>query len=265
MNKMKRNINYFILELQKAFRLKPLLISVIGIYITMFLTIWRELPYYQEFDVLYCFQYARTEGFYLIFLLFAAIPYTRAFVHDFQNKSYRLLLVRARSTLTYSISKVFSCFLSSGTAIIVSQLFFIFTLRFFCPLVDTQGAAYCNLADSLLFGAAFKNGRYLVFFMYIIVLKAVGGAFLSVVALAFSTYISNGFTILTIPIIAYYLLTNLSAFLPYTFQLNRVMQGEAYLSNAQSTFMYGIGYFLCLTFIVGYAFWARVKRKVEND
>ena len=67
MNKMKRNINYFILELQKAFRLKPLLISVIGIYITMFLTIWRELPYYQEFDVLYCFQYARTEGFYLIF------------------------------------------------------------------------------------------------------------------------------------------------------------------------------------------------------
>ena len=105
---MKRNINYFILELQKAFRLKPLLISVIGIYITMFLTIWRELPYYQEFDVLYCFQYARTEGFYLIFLLFAAIPYTRAFVHDFQNKSYRLLLVRARSTLTYSISKV--CF-----------------------------------------------------------------------------------------------------------------------------------------------------------
>lgn len=101
--------------------------------------------------------------------------------------------------------------------------------------------------------------------MYIIVLKAVGGAFLSVVALAFSTYISNGFTILTIPIIAYYLLTNLSAFLPYTFQLNRVMQGEAYLSNAQSTFMYGIGYFLSLTFIVGYAFWARVKRKVEND
>ena len=132
----------------------------------MFLTIWRELPYYQEFDVLYCFQYARTEGFYLIFLLFAAIPYTRAFVHDFQNKSYRLLLVRARSTLTYSISKVMSCFLSSGTAIIVSQLLFIFTLRLFCPLVDTQGATYSNLADSLLFGAAFKWSLFSLFHVY---------------------------------------------------------------------------------------------------
>lgn len=262
---MKHTLNYYLLDLKRAFRLKSLAVSVGGIYIIMFLTIWREMQYYSSLDVLYYFQFSQTEGFYLLFLLFAAVPYSRAFAYDFQSKSYRMLLARTSSILSYSISKVLSCFLSSGVTVILSQILFISTLRLFCPLVDIQGSAYSVMIADQIFGQFFADGQFMVFFIYTILLKAAGGAFLSTVALVFSTYISNGFTILTIPIIAYYLLTNLSAFLPYTFQLNRVMQGEAYLSNAQSTFLYGIFYFLALTFIVGYAFSVRIKRKVADD
>jgi len=260
---MKILLNTVRWDLKRTILSKRFLFAVLGLSLVTIVTMFDEISSFQRgiTSIAYIRVIIGYLDFYIIYLLFAAIPGTTLFCADWDNRFIRFSVVRC-SKSKYAASKVIACFFSAIGVVFMSEWMTIFTLRrwfpFFEPSYEIEYGLYSLFAErDKIFG----------YFMVKILCKAFCAGFLCVFALWLSTKIINVFVTLAAPLLSYYLISIISyAFrIPPVFQIDNLSKGNVNINNDPSlSFLFTILIFTFASIIFGSWFVRSSNRRIEN-
>lgn len=202
------------MDLHRAFHSAGFLVAVIGITVALLLGCTSEAAYIGQgnYDVLTFFNLSHAFGFSQLLPIFCALPFAASFCSDWNNQYFRLACIRS-NVRCYSISKVIVCSLSAASSAILGECIYVAVLALKFPLYD---ADIEKGFSSIPFEDLVYNGHYIVVYILLrILIWAAFFAFFSVFAFLVSTWIPNVFVVLSTPVLAYYLVTNVDSTLLY--------------------------------------------------
>ena len=238
------------------------LVAVLGFTLITIITMIEELSYMPlgVTSLVYIYQIINYLDFYIIYLIFAAIPGTLLFCSDWDNRFMRFSVVRCSKRI-YAISKVLACFCSAICVVILSQSLTLLLFSFGFPIFNVNDT---GLGIYSSFGS---TNQIWMYFAVKILCKAFCAGFLSVFALWFSTKIINAYVALATPLLAYYLIVTLSAYfkIPALFNIGYLAKG--YISIGEDplhSFLFTILIFTVAAIIFGSFFVSDCKRRIEN-
>ena len=137
-----------------------------------------------------------------------AFPFADSLCEDCEKKYYRLLYIRGNKR-KYLFSKIIGCFFSACATMTIGFLLFCFILSCWFPVtVNGRDYTYCLMQS---YGCLLQNKEYLFYFWLVGFQFGLLAGILSVVSMAFSTYISNRLLVFTAPLIVYYAIINIFA------------------------------------------------------
>lgn len=243
--------------------------AVAGVVLLCFLCSWEYLrtgPVVNSsvgYDVIYFFELlVNLSMFKKVLVMLAAIPFTASFCSDWNCQYIRPVVVRS-GVRKYAWSKVLVCAVSSFAAIFVGMLLYagLLSIQLNLPLysknpINPPAPPYGSLLGSVP----------LLYLMIILAIFSLAAALWCVVGLMMSAFIPNRFVAIATPLIASYLLEELSQGLPpwldlyYLTRARNVIGLGAGLSFAYTSFV-----FLLLMFFAGLVFVRTVKRRVRNE
>lgn len=215
-------------------------------------------------SVMYLYEVGTYSNFWVLYLLFAALPSATLFCSDWENRYFRSFILRS-SKQCYAITTATSCYVSAFSVVLIGDALFLLLLRFKYPWVlpaDIQGLGIeGGVYHSLMSGA----GIYL-YFLVRTLCKAFCAAFTSVLALCLSTVITNIFVTLAAPVIAFYVFENLLILLemPASFQIGSIAKGHIAIGGPGTTVLYAAVLFSLCAAAFGLLFARSVQRRVEN-
>lgn len=250
-------------DLRRTMLSLPFFIAVFGLAIVSVVTLFDE---YQGMaagtSVLYLHLLMELRGFYLVFLLFAALPGTTLFCSDWDNRYIRFSVMRSSKSM-YAASKALACFCSAVFSVFLSEWLTVFMLSFKYSLYrpsdsDYAAGAYQNLITP---------GGMPLYFTISFLCKGFCAGFLSVLALWFSTKVTNVFVTLATPILAYYLIQVLgfaTGILPSSLFIDNLTKARVIMGGPGSSLLYTLGIFLLLAALFGFLFVKSCKRRISN-
>ena len=216
-------------------------------------------------DVLYLYTVAHVQGFSMLSVIFATLPYATSFCTDWNSQFIRPTVIRT-NIKSYSISKVFTCALSSGSAVALGEILFIFLLRLYFPLVERQGPGFDNAVSDQVYGSLLSSGNFTAYFASKILISFFAAAFFAVLALWISTYLSNVFVTLASPVLFFLFITRLTRLigLPPWLDLSSALSGMFYSGKPFFSLLNSI--FLCsfLCILMGILTVWQLKRRLEH-
>lgn len=238
------------------------LFACLGYAVISVLSISGE-PNFTESAVSYLYMVYGIYPFWMLFLIFGAVPGAPSFCADWENRFFRSFMQRSGKRI-YAVSKVITCFVSAFLLIFLAQWLFILFLRMnSVSMFHEQNAS--NLGGAF---AAFMNERDIwKYFLARIIILSSGGGFFAVFALWFSTKITNIFVVYFSPLILYYVINNVTQWLqpPMFLSVSHIIKGSVSIENAPwLTVFYAVGLFSILTVPLAFAFYFDCKRRVEN-
>lgn len=236
------------------------------------LTVMEQINLLQELSlidlgdttVLYLYEIGTYSNFWILYLLFAAIPSATLFCSDWENRYIRSLILRS-AKLCYAVSNAIACYLTAFLVVLIGDTVFILLLHLQYPWYSAQDMQGLGI-DSSIYRTLTNGAGIYVYFLIRTVCKACCAAFTSVFALWLSTIIPNIFMTLASPVIAFYLIENMLAFfqLPAYFQIGSLAKGSVTVGGLASTILYIVVLFSLFAAIFGCLFVCAVKRRVEN-
>ena len=184
--------------------------------------------------------------FQRLLILLAALPSAASFCNDWSCQYIRPVVVRS-GVKRYAFAKVLACFLSSLLVILAGMALFFFMMGFYLPV------AHPNPINAPVppYGV-FLESPVPVLYLFCIC--------------SLSARLPNKFVAVCTPLIAGYLLTELSLLLPPA--LNLFFLSRGWLSIGQGaavSYLYTAGIFLALIAAAGFLFYWTVKRRVQNE
>ncbi|MCL1853518.1 MAG: hypothetical protein FWF88_10915 [Peptococcaceae bacterium] len=205
---MRELVGYLRVDLKRAFVSPIFLLAAIGMALLLYISVDPEIKLAHMRDypqqVIYLYETSLSYGFGQIALILGALPFGASFCLDWNHQFLKLLVIRA-DMARYATSKVFVCFLSGFSAIVLGQILFILILSIGFPLADPHSGTFENLSFST-YGFLLQQGHYALYFLFPVVAFGLGAAFYALMALLISTRIQNVFVVLTSPIIVMTLL-----------------------------------------------------------
>lgn len=239
------------------------LLAVLGLAFVNIITLFDEYQYTtQSTSILYLLMLMEYRDFYIIFLLFAALPGTTLFCSDWDNRYIRFSVMRSTKN-QYAVSKVVACFFSAVLTVILANLLTVVLFSFRYPL-------YLPGDEMNAYGAyqVFINKEWAwLYLMVSFLCKGFCAGFLSVMALWFSTIVTNVFVTLAMPMLAYYLIQVVEyaiTVVPFNFIITNLTNARIQLGNPASSLLYTLGIFLLFTALFGVGFVQNCKRRIKN-
>lgn len=216
-------------------------------------------------DVLYLYIVAHVQGFSMLSVIFATMPFATSFCTDWNTQFIRPTIIRT-TIKNYGISKVFTTALSGGSAVALGEVLFILLLRLYLPLVDRQGHMFANAVSDPVYGSLLSGGNYAAYFASRILLAFFAAAFFAVLALWISTYITNVFVTLASPILSFYILTTLTGLigLPRWLDIRIALSGTFYMGKPFFSLLYSIFFCSFLCILMGILTVRQINRRLEH-
>lgn len=264
---MKKFVRLFLSVMKRIFLSKGFWGACIGIAAMNLLGVYQEMDAMSgmKTSVFYLYEIANYVNFWVLYLLFAAIPSASLFCSDWENRFFRLSVVRS-SKRVYGAANALACCCSSFLSVFIGEWLFVFILRINRPFLTPENFVSFGL-DNTVFNIFMSETKILGYFMFGILVKAFCAAFFSVFSLWLSTKITNIFVALTSPVILYFFLENIGVILklPSHLQISTVAKGHLMVAGSLArTVFYPIALFGGLALVFGIFFVNNAKRRIEN-
>jgi hypothetical protein len=253
----------FVMGFLQLFSSPWLYVAAAGLCGLCFVSIWQYYIEAKETSILYLFElFLGLSMFKKLAVLFAAVPFAAVFCSDWNCQYIKPVVIRS-GIKKYAWSRITLCFLSAFITVFIGLILFFILLSLKMPLFLESDM------DNLI-SEPFASIAYGVMpVMYILAEAAVfsmAAALWSVVGMTVSAYIPNRFVALASPVIACYLLEELTAYLPnflniyyLTRSANVIRQGAAL------SFSYFCFVFVGLSLLSGLLFSRQVRRRIQNE
>lgn len=250
--------------LKRALLSKSFSAAVLGLAAMSLLSVWDEVSNLEgnPSSVTYLYQIAEVAKFWVLYLLFAAIPGAALFCADWENRYIRFSVARC-SKRVYGWALACACFLSAVLTVFAGEWLFLLILRLRWPFAGENmlGLEYgC-------FSSYAEENRVWIYFMVKILIKGFFAGFCSTFALWLSTRITNVFVALTTPIILYYVLENLTVLLrlPSALQIGKLLKVHVEIGGRPLlTLLYPVLLFSAMSLLFSALFTRGEKRRLEN-
>lgn len=216
-------------------------------------------------SVLYLYEFSNYVNFWVLYLLFAAIPGASLFCIDWENRFFRASIIRCSKRI-YGAATACACFISSMLVVLLGEWLFLFVLRIPYPFYLEQDAIAFGL-DTSVFSIFMGEFEILGYFLFGTFVKAFCAGFFAMFSLWLSTKIPNIFVALTSPVILYFLWENLAVILkfPSQLQISTVAKGHLFIAGSfWETLLYPLSLFGLLGLVFGIFFTNSEREVVEN-
>lgn len=239
------------------------LVAVLGLAFVNVVSLFDEYQFFlEDTSVLYLEMLMGYRNFYMIFLLFAALPGTTLFCSDWDNRYIRFSVMRSTKNV-YAASKVIACFLSAILTVVLAEWLTVFAFSFQFDLYLPSDANGSYGAYQALVTPA---GTPLYLTATFLCKGFCAGA-LSVFALWFSTKVTNVFVTLAVPMLAYYLIQVVgfaTGMIPSYLSIDNLTKAHVDVGGPALSLLYTIGVFTALALLFGFLFVRSCKRRISN-
>ncbi len=259
---MKKMFNTLFIDLGRSFGTLNFYVTLLSVCVIYYMGAWSELGTAK--DILLLFKYSG-EGstFNMLMVMVCVLPYSTSFCSDWNSQNIRSCVIRT-GCVKYCLSKVISCALSSGCAMMLGMVLFLISLLPRLPLVSVRATNYEYFATRTLAGEFLLQNQYIKYFLVYILLGFLTGALWSIVGLFISAYVPNKFVIICGPFIIYYFLNLISYSFPIYLRLEKVYTGKCILGGTWTSLFYAVFLFIVLSVTVSILFTRSVKRRLAN-
>ena len=236
--------------------------AVISYVLITFITLFDEFPYFQSgyTSVTYIYQLIQNLDFHIIYVLIGTIPGALLFCNDWDNRFFRLSVVRSTKR-KYAISKVIACFFSAICIIAACEISVLILLGAQFPLVNDLSPLNVGIYNEI------AKKSVVLYWGIKILFEGLCAGFLSVFALWLSTKITNIFVVLATPLLAYYLFSTISFALNTPAWLNISYLSKGYVlinDNLLFSFCSTVAIFAISTILWGHFFVIHSIMRIEN-
>lgn len=239
------------------------LAAVLGFAAINVATLFDEYQFTSaDTSILYLQMLMGYRDFYIVFLLFAALPGTTLFCSDWDNRYIRFSIMRSTKN-TYAASKVIACFISAVLTILLAEWLtvFIFSFKFNLYVPENSYSSYGAYQAWIT-----PEGTPL-YLTATFLCKGFCAGFLSVTALWFSTKVTNVFVTLATPMLAYYLIQVVgfaTRVLPSNLSIDNLTKAQVDVGGPTLSLLYTLGIFSVLAALFGFLFVKSCKRRISN-
>ncbi|HLU21046.1 MAG TPA: hypothetical protein VKZ77_01020 [Bacillaceae bacterium] len=251
----------FTMSFMQVFSTPSFYLSIIAVTALCFISVWDDLSEWgSNFSTAHYFDlFIGLTMFKKLVVLFAAVPYVSSFCSDWKYQFIKPVLIRT-GIFKYIWSKVITCFVSGFLVVFLGLMIFITLLSLIVPMFDgnsTIREPFALLAEGQL------PVLYLVAQSFIFSLAA---ALWTVVGLALSAFIPIHFVAITAPVIASYLLEELTRLLPNWLNLYGITRSANVIHQGPLiSFAYFCFIFILFSALAGMVFSYQVRRRIHNE
>lgn len=199
--------------------------------------------------------------FQQLIILMAAIPTAASFCNDWCCQFIRPVVVRS-GVKRYALSKVLVCVLSSFLIVLIGMALFFAFMSFLLPV------AHDNPLNAPVppYGSLLEGPVPVLYLLCVGSLFALSASLWTVIGLSVSARLPNKFVAVSTPLIASYLVQELTKSLPPQFNLYYLSRARNILGQgAAVSFLYSAFVFMALISLAGYFFYVTVQRRVQNE
>ncbi|WP_043934332.1 hypothetical protein [Bacillus sp. EB01] len=240
-------------------------LSIIGVTVLCFISIWEKISasgagitVYYSLDIFIGLTMLKK-----LVVLFAALPYVSSFCTDWKFQYIKPVVIRTGIN-RYIWSKVVTCFVSGFLTVFIGLITFISLLSFKLPLFPTE---YLNQEfNNQTFGSLALGDYPLLFLLAKSLVFSLAAALWSVVGLAVSAFIPIPFVAIATPVIASYILEELTMSLPSWLNLYLLTRsGNVIQEGPLVSLAFFIFIFIFYSVLAGFLFNYQVKRRMRNE
>lgn len=265
-NKKGGFFSYYLIDFERAFLSTRFVISFIGIAAVLF---WCCLDtVIIGNSVLHLIWWSTYSMQFVLVMIFCAIPYTGSFCEDLENLYCYPQLLRGKLS-SYCISKVGIIALSSIITMVIGMFLFTLLLKMYIPWVDSAGSVYQSAIRSGAFHTLLINKNYYLYIFFFSVQYGILTAILSLISAYISLFIANKLLVLSIPVMAFYTLTQYSTDIfgdNSKMDLTAIYGGRSNVfQNDFSSFLYAIILGIVSIVILGRLIYVKMRRRVSGD
>ncbi|OYP55487.1 hypothetical protein CG709_01450, partial [Lachnotalea glycerini] len=202
-------LNYFKIDLKRAILSFKFLISIISVAIIL---IWSSLSSngkIKENTIIFLLWWSAYNIRYVFVMFFCSIPYAGCFCEDLENGYIKQLVARG-NLLSYCISKTMSIVVSAIGTMVIGVCIFVLLLKFFIPWTELNNSVYLAAIRSGSFHSIILTGHYFIYSLLFAFQFGLLTAILALLSACVSLFLSNKLLVWSIPIIAYYLISQYS-------------------------------------------------------
>ncbi len=138
----------------------------------------------------------------LLAIVVSSFGYVASYSEDVENHFLKYSLLRI-GIKRYIISKIIICFFTSFLIITLGTALFLFSQSYSLPLVADHSITVANFAPVSCFGNLISSHAFLFILLQLFLFGLLCGG-MSVLALAFSTFVKNSYGVFVIPFLLHY-------------------------------------------------------------
>lgn len=239
-------------------------LSIIGVTVLSFISIWERISTSEAgITVFYCLDiFIGLTMLKKLVVLFAALPYVSSFCSDWKCQYIKPVVIRT-GIKKYVWSKIITCFVSGFLTVFIGLILFITLLSFKVPMFPSG-----NL-DQVLhppFGPLAVGDFPILFLLAQCFVFSMAAALWTVVGLAVSAFIPIHFVAIAAPVIASYVLEEMTTLLPSWLNLYYLTRSADVIHQGPLiSFAYFCFIFILISVLAGLLFDYQVKRRLRNE
>ena len=218
-----------------------------------------------ELDSTYYFYTTRNSHIDLLMIGILGFGFSMSFLEDWKHK-YALQYIIRSGAGRYAASKAVLCFVCSWLASFIGIHLFLAILSLRRPFIVSP--QHGNIYETVLpYGALAYSGIPYLFVFVTASITSAAYAFWTVVGLLLSTFFSNAFVVIGLPVILSYYLQEFTLLyvLPVQFNISYISRWGGVGTGIWSSFLYSIFFFVVLSILAGLVFYKRLKGIVDGE
>lgn len=260
--------HYIKVDLERAFLSANFIIGILGV---LFVWIWGSMSSNSGIlgnTIIFLLWWSAYNIRYVFVMFFCAIPYAGCFCEDLEYGYIRQAVMRG-NLISYCISKVFAITVSSIGAMIVGTGCFVLILNLFIPWAELDNSVYLSAIRNGSFHNVLANGHYFFYSILFALQFGLLTAVLALISACVSLYVNNKLLVWSIPLIAYYLISQYSWTIfagDSMADLNVIFSGRYNIFNNDIlSFLYAIGITMAIIMVITFIIYRRLKRRISGD
>jgi hypothetical protein len=261
-------LHYLKVDLERAFFSSKFIIGVVGI---VAIWVWGSMSSVggiKDNTIIFLLWWGAFNIRYVFVMLFCAIPYAGSFCEDMEYGYIRQAVIRG-NLIAYCVSKVIAITVSAVGAMVVGTECFVLTSSMFTPWMEENNSVYIAAVRHGSFHNVLANGHYLAYSCLFALQFGLLTAVLALTSACVSLFVNNKLLVWSIPLIAYYLISQYSwtAFAGNSLaDLNVIFSGRYNIFNNDSlSFLYALGVAMVAILLLTAVIYRRLKRRINGD
>lgn len=193
--------------------------------------------------------------------VFSALPFAANFAEEWES-NITVFCVARKGVKKYAAANIFFCFASAAITVFLGMTLFCVIYSFFVPLYKPDGNPYF-----FIFGKFLENGHGAIYLALRTAVFSVSCAVWAVMGMLLSALIPNKYAAICAPFAASYIIERISIQFPAPNGDNLWYLSVSAVKSDSDLFgfLYCTGIFVLISALCGLAFYALVRKRVQNE